>query len=519
MAKRVGGSRGDSGSPYSLPVDDAELARRAATGDRAAWADIYDRYADRLHDYCHSILRDRHESADALHEAFLTASTKIGQLRDPERLRPWLYAICRTQALAMVRHRSRETPTEFVSDVADMTPQGVSGAEQSDYQVQELRRLVWDAAGGLAPRDRSVLDLHLRHGLEGQELGEVLGVNPHHATVLLARVREHVERSLGALLVGRAGRRDCRELGGLLADWDGSLTPVLRKRIARHIDHCARCGERRRRMVSPLALLSGVPMLPAPPELREPVLDGVVLRSSNQALGRYSDHEPPGTDPGFGMAAGAVGTAVAGAGYGPEPVTERSSGRQWPVAAAGALLALLLIGGLVFAIARPERPLAGAPAVSQSPSVAVSSVMSTGTPTSSTASSSTTSAEPPETTTSASPAVRTPTTTAASSPPVITSVSADARRISFSNSECQTSSVTARVTDEGSVDVVLVWQTSTGDSTQQAMSSRPGNRYEGTIGPVQSPSEGPIQWWVVATDGLGDQTRSSTQTLQVAGAC
>ncbi len=38
---------------------DAELARAAAAGDRGAFAEIYDRYADRLHDFCVGMLRDR----------------------------------------------------------------------------------------------------------------------------------------------------------------------------------------------------------------------------------------------------------------------------------------------------------------------------------------------------------------------------------------------------------------------------------------------------------------------------
>src|SRR5215470_8089030 len=114
-------------------MDDAELAWCAVTGDRAAWSEIYDRYADGLHDYCYSILRDRQEAADALHEAFLTAATKIGQLRDPERLRLWLYAICRAQALTMVSPRLREPPSEGEGegerDPAQPPAAGVGGSE------------------------------------------------------------------------------------------------------------------------------------------------------------------------------------------------------------------------------------------------------------------------------------------------------------------------------------------------------------------------------------------------------
>src|SRR6266508_935022 len=88
---------------------DAELVSAAMAGDRGAFAAIYDRYADRLHDFCWSLLRDRDEAADATQDAFLVAAERLGQLRDPERLRPWLYAVARSQALrrAPARHRRR----------------------------------------------------------------------------------------------------------------------------------------------------------------------------------------------------------------------------------------------------------------------------------------------------------------------------------------------------------------------------------------------------------------------------
>jgi len=61
---------------------DAELVAAAAAGDRGAFAAIYDRYADRLHDFCWSLLRDRDEAADATQDAFLVAAERLGQ-QDP----------------------------------------------------------------------------------------------------------------------------------------------------------------------------------------------------------------------------------------------------------------------------------------------------------------------------------------------------------------------------------------------------------------------------------------------------
>ena len=234
--------------------DDAELVRAATAGDRGAFAAIYDRYADRLHDFCWSVLRDRDEAADATQDAFLVAAERLGQLRDPERLRPWLYAVARSQALRRVRARSRVAPEEEMTELPDPATGPEQAAERSD-----LRELVWNAAAGLSERDRALLDLHLRHGLEGAELGQAMGVEPGHAYVLLSRLRDQVERSLGALLVARLGRDDCPDLAAILSGWDGRFTPLIRKRVARHVDACDVCSERRRTPTP-----TGAPPAPGP---------------------------------------------------------------------------------------------------------------------------------------------------------------------------------------------------------------------------------------------------------------
>ena len=260
--------------------DDAELVRAATAGDRGAFAAIYDRYADRLHDFCWSVLRDRDEAADATQDAFLVAAERLGQLRDPERLRPWLYAVARSQALRRVRARSRLAPEEDMTDLPDTA----TGPEQSAHQA-DLRDLVWNAAAGLSERDRALLDLHLRHGLEGADLGQAIGVEPAHAYVLLTRLRDQVERSLGALLVARLGRDDCPDLSRVLADWDGRFSPLIRKRVARHVDSCEICAAARRKLASPLALLAAVPPMPAPAYLRDQVLERVQLTAGSGSGG------------------------------------------------------------------------------------------------------------------------------------------------------------------------------------------------------------------------------------------
>lgn len=260
---------------------DAELVARVLTADRDAFATVYDRYGPRLYDFAYSMLRHREDAADAVADSFVTVAERLAQLRDPDRLRPWLYAVVRSECLRRLKARKRVAygAEERLAEMADSGTTPERAAEQA-----ALRDLVWDAAAGLADRDRALLDLHLRQGLEGAELGEAMGVTAANAYVMLNRLRAQVDRSLGALLIARIGQDDCNDLAALLTDWDGGFSPLVRKRVARHVDGCDTCGARRARMVTPWALLAAVPMFVAPVALRDRVVDQTRLVSFTTGL-------------------------------------------------------------------------------------------------------------------------------------------------------------------------------------------------------------------------------------------
>ena len=391
--------------------DDAELVRAATAGDRGAFAAIYDRYADRLHDFCWSVLRDRDEAADATQDAFLVAAERLGQLRDPERLRPWLYAVARSQALRRARARSRLAPEEDMTDL----PDPATGPEQA-AQRADLRELVWNAAAGLSERDRALLDLHLRHGLEGADLGEAIGVEPAHAYVLLTRLRDQVERSLGALLVARLGRADCPDLSRLLTDWDGRFSPLVRKRVARHVDNCETCGAARRKLASPLALLAAVPPMPAPADLRGRVLEQFQLTSG----GSSGPGEPGAVQPQPGMAGppegessrrGEVGESdihspPPGVGVGWPAADEAGAGKGRRRTAVAALVAAMLLSvGVGVGLGWERSPAESSPSDDQGGGPVVAGAATSTAPTS------TPTTAAPSTSTSTSTSVTTSTTT------------------------------------------------------------------------------------------------------------
>ena len=148
----------------------------------------------------------------------------------------------------------------------------------------ELADLIAEAAGGLSDGDLAVLELSYRHGLEGADLAAALEVSVAQARAMSLRLRQTIERSLGALLVARRVRRHpviCLELARILQGWDGVFTARTRHRVTRHIESCLTCEAQRRRLVTPAALLGAAPVfIPAPDWLRAQTLRRIRLTSA-----------------------------------------------------------------------------------------------------------------------------------------------------------------------------------------------------------------------------------------------
>ena len=257
-------------------MQDREVVAAIVAGDPEGIAQAYDTYALPLYSYCRSLLREPADAADAVQDTFLIATAKLGGLRNPDKLRSWLFAVARNECYRRLR------AAEAVSALDEALDQPAAGSHASTTESAdvastveraELRQLVRDAIGGLNPGERDVIELSLVQGLDGDELADTLGVSRNHAHALVSRARSQLQRSLGALVVARTGRDDCAALSALLAGWDGQLTVLVRKRVSRHIEHCEICGDRKRRELTPALFAGALPLVALVPGFREQVLN------------------------------------------------------------------------------------------------------------------------------------------------------------------------------------------------------------------------------------------------------
>ncbi|GAA1774475.1 RNA polymerase sigma factor [Actinomadura chokoriensis] len=256
-----------SGWPSLDRADDERLARSLAAGDPSALIQVMDRYAARLYDYCHALLRDQEQAAGALHDALIAAYAHVPVLREPERFRGWLYALVRNECRRRLRDPDRPAARHEAPEVEDGFLDEAELARR-----QETRRLVHGALSALRGREREALDLMLRHGLDTFEVGGVLGLGAQEAADLTGAAKAHLDDALAAVNISRTGRGDCPTVAAIADEGGRALPPQVVRKLVQHVETCRTCGSRRGGAMPAARLLQVLPVAMMPTDLRGHVM-------------------------------------------------------------------------------------------------------------------------------------------------------------------------------------------------------------------------------------------------------
>jgi RNA polymerase sigma factor (sigma-70 family) len=168
-------------------MPDGELVRRCRTGDEEAWNELVERYSRYVYAIVvHGYRLQGPDAEDAFQEAFLRIYERLGSLRNPTALRPWIAQLTRRVCLDRVRAGGREHP-------AEVEPSGIEdtiGELDEAFAVREV-------LAELPEECREVLDRFFcrdeSYRTIGQELGIPSGTIASRISRCLGKLREHFE--------------------------------------------------------------------------------------------------------------------------------------------------------------------------------------------------------------------------------------------------------------------------------------------------------------------------------------
>jgi RNA polymerase sigma-70 factor (ECF subfamily) len=157
------------------PADDERLIHEAAGGDRAAFGELYLRYARMVH----AILLARVPPADAedlVQDVFMAAMNRLGELRTTAAFRGWLGAIARRRAIDYFRDGRRRAESSFS---AELWNPAASSGDRALVMLDLVRRL--------PEAYRETLIMRLVEGMTGPEIARQTGLTPDSVRVNLCR--------------------------------------------------------------------------------------------------------------------------------------------------------------------------------------------------------------------------------------------------------------------------------------------------------------------------------------------
>ena len=169
--------------------DRGDVLSSAAAGDEISFQRIIAEHHDDMARVCSYVTRDDDVAEEAAQAAWSIAWKKIGSVRDPASLRPWLISVAVNEAKQLIRRRRRRAEVEAATDGTG-EPSGVDPA--TGVAAIDLRA----ALDRLDPDDRALLAMRYVAGFDSNELAVALGISPSGIRNRLERLRTRLREDL-----------------------------------------------------------------------------------------------------------------------------------------------------------------------------------------------------------------------------------------------------------------------------------------------------------------------------------
>jgi len=189
---------------------EVDLARELMAGNPGAFERFVDHFRSKIFKYASLICGQREDAEEVAQDTLMKVFQNFDQLREPERVRAWVFRIARNACL-MKRRKSVFAPTQELS-IEDFLPQaGQDGArrlEIADWSALpdeqalrgELRGVILKAIEELPEIYRGVILLRDIEELSTEEAAQVLDVAPQVVKTRLHRARLAVRQKIDEYL-------------------------------------------------------------------------------------------------------------------------------------------------------------------------------------------------------------------------------------------------------------------------------------------------------------------------------
>jgi len=196
-ARRLVGVIGQTSAQMALRDPDIRLMLRVRNDDAEAFAELVDRYQQRLVGIMHHLLGNAEEAEDVAQEVFLRVYRSRHKYRPKAKFSTWLFTIANNLALNVLRGRKRKPTVPLPAQ--ESGPLGPRPAEQivpdreltpaHGLRQRELQAVIRQALEELNERQRMAVVLNKFEEMNYAEIAAIMGLTTKAVKSLLSRAR------------------------------------------------------------------------------------------------------------------------------------------------------------------------------------------------------------------------------------------------------------------------------------------------------------------------------------------
>ena len=157
------------------------------------FARVYEAYADVLFRHCFFRVSERERAKDFTQEAFVKTWEYLGQGKQIENMRAFLYRVADNLIIDESRKR-KEMSLDALRESGDFLEPFEDGAtkQEEGMILKEIHRTI----ATLDPSDRSLFVMRYIDELDPKEIAEALDMTPNNVSVKLHRIAKKIKEQL-----------------------------------------------------------------------------------------------------------------------------------------------------------------------------------------------------------------------------------------------------------------------------------------------------------------------------------
>ncbi|UOF91938.1 RNA polymerase sigma factor SigW [Fodinisporobacter ferrooxydans] len=193
-----------------MEVSEIKLIKRAKRGDQQAFAEIVERYKDKLYNVAFRMLGNRQEAEDAVQEAFLRAYANLKTYDSSYKFTTWIYRIITNLSIDRLRKRKIDESLDAANDPDEISLYHTISSDELTPEEEIVRSETQDEVQSailqLPPAYRATILLKYVHDRSVQEISEILRIPAATVKTRLHRGREALKGILEEIM-GRSNSK------------------------------------------------------------------------------------------------------------------------------------------------------------------------------------------------------------------------------------------------------------------------------------------------------------------------